>query len=261
MSACFTGRTDGQRSGRSAHPDQAGGFLVDDIQVRRPRHLLPVRLVVLQNLSLAERGDGTANVSHQVELAALEAEVHVFGQDVISDYDRIARLPAGIDRSPAPAHVRFVDHIVVDERGHVDHLDQRGCEQCAQTAAALPRRSVERRRQQHRHRTNPLAPRRERIIEHLGEQRAVRREFLPDELLEGLQITLDRLADHIECYHNRTFVYVEKRLAEYRAIVSPPEYNRPEPGINPCKGSDFSLSRGGNSMFFRTFGNRQKHSR
>jgi hypothetical protein len=80
-------------------------------------------------------------------------------------------------------------------------------------------------------------------------------------LLEGLQITLDRLADHIECYHNRTFVYVEKRLAEYRAIVSPPEYNRPEPGINPCKGSDFSLSRGGNSMFFRTFGNRQKHSR
>lgn len=47
----FTGRTDGQRSGRSAHPDQAGGFLVDDIQVRRPRHLLPVRLVVLQNLS------------------------------------------------------------------------------------------------------------------------------------------------------------------------------------------------------------------
>ena len=105
------------------------------------------------------------------------------------------------------------------------------------------------------------ATRRERIIEHLGEQRAVRREFLPDELLEGLQITLDRLADHIECYHNRTFVYVEKRLAEYRAIVSPPEYNRPEPGINPCKGSDFSLSRGGNSMFFRTFGNRQKHSR
>jgi len=79
-------------------------------------------------------------------------------------------------------------------------------------AAALPRRSVERRRQQHRHRTNPLAPRRERIIEHLGEQRAVRREFLPDELLEGLQIALDRLADHIECYHNRTLCLRRKKF-------------------------------------------------
>ena len=126
----------------------------------------------------------------------LEAEIHVFGQNVVPDHDRVARLPAGIDRSPAPAHVRFVDHVVVDERGHVDHLDQRGCEQRAQPAAALPRRSVERRRQQHRHRTNPLAPRRERIIEHLGEQRAVRREFLPDELLEGLQIALD-LVTHV----------------------------------------------------------------
>ena len=151
-------------------------------------------------------------MSHQVELAALEAEIHVFGQNVVPDHDRVARLPAGIDRSPAPAHVRFVDHVVVDERGHVDHLDQRGCEQRAQPAAALPRRSVERRRQQHRHRTNPLAPRRERIIEHLGEQRAVRREFLPDELLEGLQIALDRLADHIECYHNRTLCLRRKKF-------------------------------------------------
>ena len=45
-----------------------------------------------------------------------------------------------------------------------------------------------------------------------GEQRAVRREFLPDELLEGLQIALDRLADHIECYHNRTLCLRRKKF-------------------------------------------------
>ena len=42
----------------------------------------------------------------------------------------------------------------------------------------------------------------------------------------------------------------KKVLPNTDRSFSPPEYNRPEPGINPCKGSDFSLSREETQCFF-----------
>ncbi len=129
----------------------------------------------------------------------------------------------------------------------VDHLDQRGCEQCADRRCAA-RRSVERRRPgQHRHQDESLAPRR-------AHNQASRRATCKSAVnFAGCELL--RPPDHPRpaCgsyrgpfFHNRTFVYVEK-LAEYR--LSPAGIQPPEPG-DSIRAKVIFAESGGNSMFF-----------
>ena len=62
---------DGQRSGRGADAQQAGGFLIYNVEVGLTGHRAVLGTFVLQDLALAQCGHRAADMGHQIELPAL----------------------------------------------------------------------------------------------------------------------------------------------------------------------------------------------
>lgn len=89
---------------------------------------------------------------HQVELAARKTDIHVPRKDEIAQYHRLVRLPAGIGRRAAPPRIRLVDHVVVDQRRHVDHLHEHRGQMHPPPFGRALHRGVHRRRQHHQQR-------------------------------------------------------------------------------------------------------------
>jgi hypothetical protein len=56
-------------------------------------------------------------------LSTARAEVVRRGEQVVAQDHRGLVAPQRVDGLPAPADLRVVEHVVVDERRHVDHLD------------------------------------------------------------------------------------------------------------------------------------------
>ena len=193
----------GQRPGRRADAQKARGFLIDDVKIGLAGHRAVGGALVLQNLALAQRSHRPADMRNEVELPALQAYVHVFGKDVITQDHGFVRLPAGVGRRLAAAHVGLVDHVVVDQRRDVDHFDQHGGQTGPAARGSPFYRGVHRRRKHDEHGTDAFAARRKGVTQHIGEQLPLGRELAVYEFVEGLQFRSHGFADVIECNHIR----------------------------------------------------------
>ena len=176
-------------------------LFINNVEVRLARHGVLLGTLALQHLALAQRRHRTAYMRHQVELAARKADIHVPRKDEVAQYHRLVRLPAGIGRRAAPPRIRLVDHVVVDERRHVDHLHEHRGQMHPPPFGRTLHRGVHRRRQHHQQRTYALPARGKRITQHVGKQFPFGRKLTVDEPVERLQFRSHRFADRIECNH------------------------------------------------------------
>ena len=98
--------------------------------------------------------------------------------------------------------VRFVDHVVVNERGGVDDLDEHRRQIGALPDAAPAGGRVQRRRKQYQQRPYAFAARGEDVVDHARKQFVLHLEIPADERIELFQFLRDGAAYRIECNHS-----------------------------------------------------------
>ena len=152
-------RTDRDRPGGSAGAEQRGGFLIDDVVVDFARHRQFLGLLGLDQLSLAHLVDRTRDLGQHVPALVLQADVIGARENVVADQNGRPGVPQRVDGRLAASDVSLVDDVVMDQRGRMDHLDQRRAH-----VAPLADLAVQGGRQQHEQRAELLAPVAEDVV-------------------------------------------------------------------------------------------------
>ena len=123
-------------------------------------------------------------------IPVLQGEEKAPAQQKVAEEDGDLVLPERIDREDAPPPLGLVDDVVVDERGRVEQLDERG-----RPVAGLRDPAAGAGREQHQRRPDPLALLAQDVLRHLVEQAHVRAHRLAEIPLERLQLRRDDLLD------------------------------------------------------------------
>ena len=105
--------------------EQRGGFLIDDVVVDFARHRQFLGLLGLDQLSLAHLVDRTRDLGQHVPALVLQADVIGARENVVADQNGRPGVPQRVDGRLAASDVSLVDDVVMDQRGRMDHLDQR----------------------------------------------------------------------------------------------------------------------------------------
>ena len=103
--------------------------------------------------------------------------------------------PFGVDRGGVPANHRFVEDVVVHQRGRVDHLDHG-----RQHGMILRERAASSPRKQHERRPKPLALKIGTVVHQVLHKRESAAELLLKDRLGGSQLGRDRLVDEDETF-------------------------------------------------------------
>ena len=111
------------RAEQAAGGAQDGGLAGDDLEVRLLAQVEVVAVVDLQQLALAHAVGGAANDPAGELRVEAGAEVEAVADEVIAQHHRRLVAAEVVDCRALAAQLGFVEHVVVDERGHVDHLD------------------------------------------------------------------------------------------------------------------------------------------
>ena len=101
------------------------------------------------------------------------------GEKIIAQEHAGFVVPTGIDRVEMAAHGRLVQHVVVDQRGRVDHLHGRRQEDVvrAKTAAGQPAK-------QHQGRPQPLAAKAKSVLHQVVDERIPASQDLPEDFFD-----------------------------------------------------------------------------
>ncbi len=172
-------------------------------------------MLVLQHLALAKSGYRGAQMRHEVVLRAGHADRERARQNVVAQNDGVVGLPHGIDRRTSATRIRRVEHIVVDKRRGMYHLDEhrreiRALGTAAAVAVYLLMRRIDRGREHRQYRSYTLAARRKHVHEHLLQQFALGIEIAADELVESCQIGQNGFADRVDSDHRNNCVNLAK---------------------------------------------------
>ena len=108
------------------------------------------------------------------------------GKEVIAQEDAGFVVPAGIDRIHVPAEGGFVEHVVVDERGGVDHF-HRGRQR--QVVAMQPAAGLA--REEHQGGPQPLSAEANAVFDQVVDEGMLVGEFFGDEGLDLVKLPLD----------------------------------------------------------------------
>ena len=161
----------------------------------------------LHQLALAQLTDSADQVRHDVVLTAVHTVSEGSREDIIAHQHRITRLPHSIYRGFAATQVRLVDHVVVDQRCGVQHLDDRGCEQGSVRGSRLGITREHTRRKQNEHRAHALAAIRDHVFENRAQGFGFGVEESTHKLLILYQILFNRAANCCNSIHyKRVFI-------------------------------------------------------
>src|SRR5690606_11357866 len=105
---------------------KTGGLGADDVEVRRLVELPVVPVVQLQQFALADGVGRGGNLAADLRQVQRRAQVVRVGNQVVAQHHGRLVAAEAVDGSAAAAEVGLVEDVVVDQRGHVDHLDDGG---------------------------------------------------------------------------------------------------------------------------------------
>ncbi len=111
-----------------AAAEEVRGLPADDVEVLVLGDVGVAVLGQLVQLAFDHPERDVAQQPHDVERVVRERQRHRLDVEVVAEEDRDVVAPPRVHRQPAAAQLRVVDDVVVDERGRVDELDDRGVE-------------------------------------------------------------------------------------------------------------------------------------
>ena len=116
------GRTGDNRATLAARLDEGGGLTLENIEVVFATKVEIAAHLHLAYLALGHIDHGGGDGTDQVEVAVLGEKAHGAGEQHVAGKDARGVAHFGSGGGFAPAHGGVVDHVVVDEGRHVDHL-------------------------------------------------------------------------------------------------------------------------------------------
>ncbi len=106
--------------------DQGGGLAFDNVEVVRLGKIEPARGRHLEHLALADDRGDLPDAQGDGLVFERAAQVEGLGDEIVPQHHGRLVAAAFVDGVTAAAEVGLVEHIVVNEGRHVDHLDHRG---------------------------------------------------------------------------------------------------------------------------------------
>ena len=173
-------RAGGQRAEPGAGGEQHRGLALDDVEIRR---LVGIRIAHVQQLQHFAFGDAVGGVgedAHHRHAVEFDHQLEAARIQEIADQHAGRIAPDRIRRAAAAAQVGLVDHVVVQQRGGVDELDDR-----RQLVVVGTDRAGGAAGQHHQHRPQALAAGRDDVLGHLVDQHHVRRQPSTDQRVDG----------------------------------------------------------------------------
>ena len=166
---------------------QLGGFGLDDVEIFGLAEGEIAAAVDLPQLAgtndVGRPADRLAGVGRSQRAGQGEG----VGEQKVAHQDAGFVVVAGVDRFAVAAELGFVQHVVVDQRGRVDHFDHGGQ---GDVLVVGPAQGFGRQQQQGR--PEPLSPQAEGVLDQLVDERIVARQFAPQQLFAAVQFGGDR---------------------------------------------------------------------
>ena len=167
---------------------QSRGFIMNHLHIARLGHVRIVHIEQLQNLAF---GNHIGRVGQNLHHAhALHADHHLKRARIQKVTDQHAGRIAKhrVRRLPPTAQIRFIHHIIVQQRGRMDKLHH-----CRQRVCRMRARILQRaREQQMNRRTQTFAACRNQILRNLVHQRHFRVQGLANHFIELIHIGANR---------------------------------------------------------------------
>src|SRR5690606_25846433 len=130
--------------GRRAGGDERGRLVRDDAEVGGLVDVEAAGLLDLEELPLAHAADGVGDDVEEAVVPVVEGEEEPAREEEVAEEDGHLVLPQRVDREHAAPALGLVHHVVVDEGGRVEELDEGGG-----AVALLRDAAAERRREEH----------------------------------------------------------------------------------------------------------------
>ena len=174
----------------AAAAEQVRGLAADDVEVLVLGDVGVAVLGELVQLALDHPERDVAQQPHDVERVVRERQRHRLDVEIVAEQHRDVVAPPRVHGEPAAAQLGVVDDVVVDERGGVDELDDRGVEDGPIALIAAQTRG----HQQHG-RADPLAAARLDVLADRRDQLDLRLDVAGELAIDPLEIGADRLED------------------------------------------------------------------
>lgn len=116
----------GGRAEFAADAGERGGFAADDFQVLRFGQAGVIAMFDLHQFAFADGVGHIGNAPREIDGAEAGAQVIRMGNQIVAEQNGALVADEAVERGLSPADVGFVEDVVVDQRRHVDHLDDGG---------------------------------------------------------------------------------------------------------------------------------------
>jgi len=140
----------------------------DDVQVLLFAQLVVPAIVDLAEFTLAHRLARLADSPASERVVQGAGHANRKGKQIVAQQNTRFVVPTGVDRVQVPPQSRLVQHVVMDERGRMNHLDHRSQSRVfrRQIPAGSPRK-------QHQRRAKPLPPQSKTVLRQPIDERAL----------------------------------------------------------------------------------------
>ena len=141
----------------------------------------------LQDFALGDAVGGIGEYPHDAQVSCVHHHLERAGVEEVADEDTGGISEHGIRRGSSAPQIRLVDHVVVQQGGGVDELDDGGEQHMGGAFVAERPRD-----QQHHGRTQALAARANDVVGDRVDQSDIGVQSLADDGVDGLHVGRDR---------------------------------------------------------------------